>query len=155
MEKQELSLNRTPDRVVLQPYEHKTRYYETDQMGIIHQTNYMKWMEEARMDLMDQLGLGYKQMETMEIINPMLSISIDYRGVVRFDDTIVIETQLTKYDGVMMEIEYTMYDKETREVRARGTSSHCFLNRTGARISLKRIYPELDTKFFEFKNDSV
>ncbi len=155
MGKQELSLNHTPERVVLKPYEHKTRYYETDQMGIIHQTNYMKWMEEARMDMMDQLGLGYKQMETMEIINPMLSASIDYRGVVRFDDTIVVETRLTKYDGVLMEMEYTMYDKETQDVRAKATSSHCFLNRTGARISLKRVYPELDTRFFEFKNEGV
>ena len=153
MEKQELSLNHTSDGVVLTPYEHKTKYYETDQMGIIHQTNYMKWMEEARMDLMDQLGLGYKQMETMEIISPMLSVSINYRGVIRFDDTIIIKTRLTKYDGVMMEIEYTMYDKKTGEIRATASSSHCFLNRTGARISLKRIYPELDTKFFEFKNE--
>ena len=42
-------------------------------MGIIHHSNYIKWMEEARMDLMEQIGLSYKEMEAMEIISPVLS----------------------------------------------------------------------------------
>lgn len=54
----------------IRPYEHHAKYYETDQMGIIHHSNYVKWMEEARLDLMDQIGLNYKQMEEMEIISP-------------------------------------------------------------------------------------
>jgi acyl-CoA thioester hydrolase len=40
-------------------------------MGIIHHSNYVKWMEEARLDLMDQIGLNYRQMEDMEIISPV------------------------------------------------------------------------------------
>lgn len=151
MAKQELSVNNKAERPELHPYEHHTKYYETDQMGIIHHSNYVKWMEEARMDLMDQIGLGYKQMETLEIISPVLSIEVDYRSVVHFDDTIVIKTKIAKYDGIKMEVEYVMLDKDTGEIRATARSSHCFLNRTGAHISLKRVYPELDTKFFEFK----
>ena len=41
-------------------------------------------------------------------------------------------------------------DKETGELRTTGKSSHCFLNRSGRPISLKRSYPEIDTKFFEY-----
>ena len=104
------------------------------------------------MDLMNQIGLGYKQMETLEIISPMLSISVDYRSMVHFDETVIITPRILKYDGIRMELEYVMTDKESGEVRAVAKSSHCFLNRTGAHISLKRIYPELDTKFFEFKD---
>ena len=44
-------------------YEHKTQYYETDQMGIIHHSNYIRWFEEARMDMMEQMGMGYAEME--------------------------------------------------------------------------------------------
>lgn len=51
-------------------------------MGIIHHSNYVKWMEEARMDLMDQMGLSYKQMEEMEIISPVLSIAVEYHSMV-------------------------------------------------------------------------
>lgn len=57
------------DEIKIRPYEHHAKYYETDQMGIIHHSNYIKWMEEARMDLMDQIGLSYKEMEAMEIIS--------------------------------------------------------------------------------------
>ena len=80
--------------IKLRPYEHHAKYYETDQMGIIHHSNYVKWMEEARMDLMDQMGLSYKQMEEMEIISPVLSIAVEYHSMVHFDDTVVIPSEL-------------------------------------------------------------
>ena len=62
-----------------------------------------------------------------------------------------IYTKLLKYNGIKMELEYVMKDKETGELRTTAKSSHCFLNKSGKPISLKRMYPELDTKFFEFK----
>ena len=114
--------------IKLRPYEHHAKYYETDQMGIIHHSNYVKWMEEARMDLMDQMGLSYKQMEEMEIISPVLSIAVEYHSMVHFDDTVVIQTKLVKYNGIKMEVEYVMTDKETGELRTTARSSHCFLN---------------------------
>lgn len=89
----------------------------------------------------------------MEIISPVLSISVVYHSMVHFDDTVVIQTKLVKYNGIKMEVEYVMTDKETGELRTTGHSSHCFLNRSGKPISLKRSYPELDTKFFEMKED--
>ena len=129
--------------IKLRPYEHHAKYYETDQMGIIHHSNYVKWMEEARMDLMEE----------MEIISQVLSIAVEYHSMVHFDDTVVIQTKLVKYNGIKMEVEYVMTDKETGELRTTARSSHCFLNRSGKPISLKRSYPELDTKFFEMKED--
>ncbi len=141
------------EHIKFHPYEHHAKYYETDQMGIIHHSNYIRWMEEARMDLMNQMGLSYKAMETMEIISPVLSIACEYHSMVHFDDTVVIETKMLKYTGIRMEVEYRMTDKETGELRATGKSSHCFLNRSGRPISLKRSYPELDTKFFEYANN--
>lgn len=137
----------------IKPYEHHAKYYETDQMGIIHHSNYVRWMEEARMDLMEQIGLSYKGMEDMEIISPVLSISCEYKSMVHFDDTVVIETKLLEYNGIKMKVEYRMTDKKTGELRTIATSEHCFLNRSGKPISLKRSYPELDTKFFEYYGD--
>ena len=151
MSKQELQVQGQREAIRIRPYEHHAKYYETDQMGIIHHSNYIKWMEEARMDFMDQIGLNYKQMEAMEIISPVLSVEVNYRSMVHFDDTVVIETKIKKYTGIKLEVEYKMYDKETGELRTTATSSHCFLNRAGKPISLKRSYPELDTRFFEMK----
>lgn len=152
MSKQEITINHMVDKVKIEPYRHQTKYYETDQMGIIHHSNYVKWMEEARMNLMEQIGMGYKQMERLEILFPVLSISIDYISMVHFDDTVLIETRIINYDGFHMELEYKMYNDETGDLHATATSKHCFLNGSGKSISLKRTYPELDTKFFEMKD---
>lgn len=138
----------------IKPYEHRAKYYETDQMGIIHHSNYIRWMEEARMDLMEQIGLSYKGMEEMEIISPVLSVTCEYKSMVHFDDTVVIETEITQYNGIKMKLAYRMTDKKTGELRCVASSEHCFLNRSGKPISLKRSYPELDTKFFEYYEEN-
>ena len=153
MAKNEIQVHKPQEqkKIKIKPYEHKTQYHETDPQGIIHHANYVKWMEEARMNLLDQLGMGYKQMEEMEIISPVLSLSIEYRSAVKFDETVLIDTKLLAYDSTGMEIAYRIYDKESGEDRAIAKSKHGFLNKSGIPISLQRIYPELDTKFFEFK----
>ena len=153
MARQEIEVARPAEAITIRPYEHHAKYYETDQMGIIHHSNYVKWMEEARLDLMDQLGMNYRQMEEMEIISPVLSIEVEYKSMVHFDDTVVIQTKVAKYNGIKMDVEYIMTDKETGELRTVAKSSHCFLNRSGKPISLKKSYPELDTKFFEMRDE--
>ena len=154
MAEKELQIYGQADTVHIKPYEHHAKYYETDQMGIIHHSNYIRWMEEARMDLMEQIGLSYKGMEEMEIISPVLSISCEYKSMVHFDDTVVIEAKIVSYNGIKMTVEYKMTDKKTGELKCVAESEHCFLNRSGNPLSLKRSYPELDTKFFEFYEEN-
>ena len=52
-------------------YRRKAQYHETDQMGIIHHSNYVKWMEEARIDFMKELGFGYGEVEKRGIVSPV------------------------------------------------------------------------------------
>lgn len=147
----ELQINNVTQKIKIAPLEHHTRYSETDPLGTIHHSNYISWMEDARMNLLEQIGLGYKQMEAMEIVSPTLSESIEHRSEIRFNDTVMIETKLLSYDGHKMEIVYRIYDKNTGEDRAVAKTIHCFLNKSGIPISLNNIYPALETKFFEFK----
>ena len=141
----------TPIKV--KPYEHNVKYYETDQMGIVHHSNYIRWMEEARMDLLEQLGYSFQQLEEAEVISPVVAMECKYTSMVHFHDTVVIETKISDYDGAKMTIQYRMTDKKSGELRALAKSEHCFLNAAGIPISLKRSYPELDTKFFEMVDD--
>ena len=129
------------------PYQHKTQYYETDQMKIIHHSNYIRWFEEARSDFMEQLGLSYAEMENMGIIVPVLSISADYKSMVRFGETVTITIKVMTYNGVKLELAYEISDAETNELRTTGSSLHCFLNETGRPISLKRKRPALHEMF--------
>lgn len=130
-------------------YEHKTQYYETDQMGIIHHSNYIRWFEEARCDMMEQMGLGYKLMEDCGIISPVLSMHCEYKSMTRFGETVEIRCILKEYNGIKMTVEYSVTDKETGELRCVGESRHCFLSREGRPVSLKKQYLEMDKVFRE------
>mgnify|MGYP002537819121 FL=1 len=52
--------------MTLTPYKRKAFYYETDRMDIIHHSNYVRWLEEARVDLMEQLGCPFHEIEERE-----------------------------------------------------------------------------------------
>lgn len=126
----------------MEVYRHKTQYYETDQMGIIHHSNYIRWFEEARTDFLEKLGMGYDRMEAEGIISPVLSVSCEYRTMTHFGETVAVAVALTKYNGVRLELEYTVTNADSGEVRAVGTSEHCFLDREGNILFLKRSSPE-------------
>ncbi|MBD5445341.1 MAG: acyl-CoA thioesterase [Lachnospiraceae bacterium] len=128
-------------------YEHQAQYYETDQMGIIHHSNYIRWMESARIWYMSQLGVDYRTMEEIGIISPVLEVSCQYKSMVRFGDTVLIEPEITKYNGVTLELSYRITDKESGELRMLGKSKHCFLDSSGKIVSLKKSYPEYDRAF--------
>lgn len=129
------------------PYLHNAKYYETDQMGIVHHSNYIRWMEDARMDLMRQFGISYKDMEDNGIISLVVSVSCQYKSMVHFGDTIEILAKAVKYNGVRFDLEYEMRDAKTGELRTTAASTHCFLDREGQILSLKHTCPEIDKLF--------
>lgn len=122
----------------LTKYEHVAQYYETDMMGVIHHSNYIRWFEEARVDLLGKLGMPYKDMEAQGIIIPVLSASAEYKSMVRYGDTVYITPKLTSLTAVRMTMEYQVIDKITGEIRTIGSTSHAFLNRNLKPVALKK-----------------
>ncbi len=135
-------------------YERKAYYHETDQMGVIHHSNYLRWLEEARIFFLDNLGLSYKKMEEIGIISPVVSIKLDYIKPVHFDDYVLIDMKVIKYTGVKMIFEYVIRDKNTNDVMVRAESSHCFTDGKNV-ISFKRKYPEYHKIIDDYVNSSL
>lgn len=135
-------------------YEHKIQYYETDQMKIVHHSNYIRWFEEARVFWLEEIDCAYDKMEALGIISPVLSVNAEYKSMSRFGETVQIETALTAYNGVKFSLSYVIRDKETGVVRCTGESRHCFLNESGMPMSLKRSYPEIHEIFEDMKRMS-
>lgn len=123
----------------IKPYEHKAQYYETDQMGIIHHSNYIRWFEEARTNLLDSVGFGYDQMEQSGIIVPVLAINCEYKSMVYYNQTVYIIPIVHYFNGIKLTISYQVIDKLTGELRATGESKHCFLNSKNRPVSLKKV----------------
>ena len=124
-------------------YSHKIQYYETDQMGIVHHSNYIRWFEEARTDWMDRIGFSYARMEQEGLMVPVLSVECQYKTMSKYGETVEIELAVSAFTGVRMTFSYRIYDKETKELRAEGKTKHAFLNTDYRPVSVKRSYPEI------------
>lgn len=123
-------------------YMHKVNYYETDAMGIVHHSNYVRWMEEARLYMMDSVGYSYKKLESIGISSPVLGYKCDIKHSTYFYDEITIKTSIIYYNGVRLTVGYVMYKGD--QMVAIGETNHCFLNEKGAPIRLNKECVELD-----------
>lgn len=133
------------DRMI--PYRRTAHYYETDRMGIIHHSNYIRWMEEARMDYLRQHGICYSDLEAAGLVSPIVEVRCQYRRMVRFEDAVAIEVSIAKYTGVKLTLAYRMTNETTGELCAEGETTSCFMNAEGKVISLKKEYPDLHRLF--------
>ena len=123
-------------------YLHIVQYYETDKMGITHHSNYIRWMEEARVDFLSQIGWEFAKLEAMGIVSPVLTVSCDYKLPTRFSDKVTIKVAVKEFKGVKLFLNYEMKNEEGRIVCS-GTTSHAFLNTEGKPIRMKQEFPEL------------
>ncbi|MBR2717365.1 MAG: acyl-CoA thioesterase [Oscillospiraceae bacterium] len=132
----------------MRPYTHHVKYYETDQMSIAHHSNYIRWMEEAKMDFLDQIGLNYNAMEEKGIISPVVSVECHYKLSTFFDDVVTIHVTLGEFKGVRLKLHYEIF-RPDGEVAAIGESENCFTDRKGRPVPVKRFDPELNAKLTE------
>lgn len=125
------------------PFTRRVHYYETDQMGIVHHSNYIRWFEEARTAYMNENGIGYADVEARGIQIPVVSISCSYHTAVKFDQIIEIYTRLSFFNGVRAVYQYEVYPEGGGPMLASGESAHCFIDvQSRAPQNLKKRLPE-------------
>jgi acyl-CoA thioester hydrolase len=129
---------------LLLPYLHRVQYYETDQMAIVHHSNYIRWFEEARVDWFEQMGLPFAQVEAMGIQIPVVSCAARYRASARFGDTVALYLTREQYNGVRLTVGYEVREEKTGALLATGQSEHCFTAPTGKILNLRRSHPQVD-----------
>ena len=125
----------------MQPYIHTVQYYETDKMGITHHSNYIRWMEEARVDFLRQIGWSYDMLEKNGIFSPVTAVDCRYVSSTTFADEITIRIAVKEFRGVRLVLSYTM-TKSDGTTACTGCSEHCFLHADGSFIRMKKEYPE-------------
>ena len=123
-------------------YIHTVQYYETDKMGITHHSNYIRWMEEARVAFLDSIGWNYAKLEEMGIVSPVLSLNCEFKKTTTFSDDIYIDVTVKEFRGVKLFIGYEMKN-DSGEVVCTALSSHAFLDANGRPARIKQDFPEL------------
>ena len=122
-------------------YRHTVQYYETDRMGITHHSNYIRWMEEARVDFLQKLGWGYDRLEAAGITSPVTAVDCKYKASTTFADVVFVSVSVAELKNATLRIAYVM-TKPDGQIVCEGTSEHCFLNPAGKIIRLRRELPE-------------
>ena len=126
----------------IKEYVHTVQYYETDKMGITHHSNYIRWMEEARVDFLSQIGWDYARLEEAGIISPVINLSCDFKKTTTFSDKIMIRASVKEFNGVKLKFAYEMRNEEGAVVFT-ATSMHAFLNKEGRPVRMKQDFSEL------------
>lgn len=124
----------------MKTYEHKVQYYETDKMGIVHHSNYIRWMEEARIDFLGQIGWAFDKIEESGIVSPVVKVDCKYLKTTTFADLIEISVKVEEFKGLKLKLKYEM--KRDGELVCKGSSEHCFMDTEGKIINVKRGCPD-------------
>ena len=142
-------MEQTDRRELPEAYRHTVQYYETDKMGITPHSNYIRWMEEARVDFLRKIGWSYERLESEGVVSPVVAVEGRYRASTTFPDEITIRVSVAELRGAALKIAYVM-TKADGQVVFEGQSEHCFLNAEGRLIRLKRELPEFSEALASF-----
>ena len=130
--------------MTIKPYNRRANYYETDQMGIIHHSNYIRWFEESRVDLMEQLGYSYTKVNELGIDFGLIDVYCEYKLMVHFNDIVNIHVSLSELKNMRMTLSYKIIDAKTNQICTLGKTQHFFYDNKEKRpVSLKKAIPEL------------
>ena len=127
----------------LESYVRVVNYYETDQMQVVHHSNYARYLEEARLHLMDQVGLSYDKLEQMGIIIPVLELHDYYTKSITYGDVIEIKPTIIKLSPVRFTLKYQILRSGTDEVLHTAQTSHAFVDTEFKPMNLKKTFPEV------------
>ena len=127
------------------PYIHEVKYYECDRMGVTHHSNYIRFMEEARVYVQDQLGYGFEKMEAEGVVSPVTALSCEFKKTTTFKDKIEINLKVKEQSPLKITFSYVM--KVGDAVVFKGTSTHCFIDTASGRpVVMQERWPELFAK---------
>lgn len=105
----------------------RTRYAETDQMGVVYYGNYPQYLELGRVEWLRSLGISYKQMEEEGIILPVVSLQINYKKPATYDELITIRTILKEIPNTKITFDYEVIN-EKNEVISTATTTLVFVD---------------------------
>ena len=133
-------------------FERRINYYETDRMGVVHHSNYIRFLEEARCQMLDANHMPYSAFENKGVMIPVLGVDCNYKSHVTFDDIIEIKPFVKAFNGVRLTMEYKVTNKKTGNLVLTGETKHCFTDMNLKPVRLQNQIPEFYETFIKLKS---
>lgn len=119
----------------------RVRYADTDQGGVVYNSNYLIFFEVGRTEMMRELGVPYAQLEAEGTIMPVVEAHVSYKAPARYDDRLRIESQITAAKKVRLKIETRVVHAESGRLLAEGW---VWLATIDAQGNVKRLPREIE-----------
>lgn len=100
----------------------RVEYHHTDQMGIVHHSNYIKFFEVARTEWLRAIGLTYAEMERRGVMMPIVDVAIKYRQPAYYDELISVTAMVEELPMARMVFNYVVRGEDGRDVASGSTT---------------------------------
>ena len=101
----------------------RVRYYETDCMGFVHHSNYVRYYETARTEMLRELGMTYPELEAQGIMLPVIDVQSRYVSPAFDDDLLTVRVTLAEMPKVKMRFDYEVFRENGERINAVSTAS--------------------------------
>lgn len=109
----------------------RVRYKETDNMGVVHHSNYVNYYEVARTEMLRSRGTSYRQLEESGVMMPVKEVSMQYISPAHYDDLLTVKIE-ARLEGARMDFYHEIFNEEGVLVNT-GRVVLVFVNKTTRR----------------------
>ena len=117
-------MNRTPVKI-------RAIYADTDAMGIVYHTNYIRWFEIGRTELFRDMGILYPEVEAAGFNLPLTQVYCHYHLPAHYDEMVLVETEFAYLKRVSMKFTYLIWDENRKNLLTEGYTVHACTDRSG------------------------
>lgn len=129
--------------MVISQTELTVRYAETDQMGIVHHSNYPVWFEAGRTDFIKKMGIPYSKIEQNGILLPLIEMKLRFIGTARYEDEIIVKTYIKEHTGVRILFHYDVFKLGCDKAITEGETLHVWTKSNLKPINIRKSRPEI------------
>lgn len=119
------------------------RYAETDQMGIVHHSNYSIWFEAGRTDFLKQTGVSYTEVESRNVMLPLYEITCRFKSPAKYEDEIAVITSLKELSRVRLILAYEVFNRKNNTLLATGETLHAFTDKDLRPLNAEKFIPDI------------
>jgi acyl-CoA thioester hydrolase len=124
-------------------------FADTDRMGIVYHTNYIKYFEYGRTEFLRQAGYPYAKLEEDGVWLPVASVFCEYKSPAKYDDLLTVSTKVGDFKGATILMKYEIHNKETGILVAWGETKHPVTDDKLKPIRLRNVNPKAYKIFIE------
>ena len=112
------------------------KFSEADSLGIVWHGHYIRYFEDGREAFGKEYGIGYLAFYKYGFVIPIVHAQCDYKKSLRYGDTVKVETEFIPTDAAKLVFKYQLFNEETNELVATGSTTQVFLDKEANLLQL-------------------